>query len=95
MMNKDDIRKKFKKFFKIWDATLRAHATDYLDWELEEMENIFALITIGSLVGFPSPPIQITLELLPLMEKDLNIMLDKVAISHDAIGELFGVLGID
>ena len=93
-MNKDEMIKKIKNFFKIWDATLKAHATDYLDLELEEMENIFALITIGSLVGFPSPPIQITLELLPLMEKDLNTMLDKVAVSHDPIGELFSVLDI-
>ncbi len=94
-MNRNEIINKIKNFFKIWDATLKAHATDYLDWELEEMENIFALITIGSLVGFPSPPIQITLELLPLMEKDLNIMLDKVAVSHDPLGELFSVLDID
>jgi hypothetical protein len=38
---------------------------------------------------------QITMELLPLMNKEFDIMLDKVLTAHDPLGHLFSVLGID
>jgi hypothetical protein len=43
----------------------------------------------------PSPPIQITLELMPEMEHECRVMLDKVGTAHDPLGELFSVLNID
>jgi hypothetical protein len=33
--------------------------------------------------------------LLPEMEKELGIMLEKVSTAHDPLGDLFSVLGID
>jgi hypothetical protein len=35
------------------------------------------------------------MELLPLMEKEFGIMLEKVSTAHDPLGELFSVLGIE
>jgi hypothetical protein len=37
---------------------------------------------------------QITLSLLPMMENELELMLDKVQTAHDPLGELFSVLDI-
>jgi hypothetical protein len=50
---------------------------------------------LGAFIGIPSPPIHITMELFPLMDKELDIMLDKVLTAHDPLGHLFSVLGID
>ena len=41
----------------------------------------------------PSPPVHITLQLLPLMEKELELMFTKVATAHDALSEITEILG--
>lgn len=86
---------KIKVFFKSLDEIYRSKSTDILEWEAEELENIFALLVLGVFVGIPSPPIHITLELLPDMEREFSIMLEKVSTAHDPLGELFSVLDID
>ena len=70
-------------------------AVETIEYEVEEMENIFALLVLGSFIGIPSPPVHITTELMPLMEKDLEIMLEKVLTAYDPLGDLFSVLGIE
>lgn len=86
------------RFFMDFKRTMahvqREKATELLEWETKEMENIFALLVLGAFVGIPTPPIQITLSLLPMMESDLALMLDKVQTAHDPLGELFSVLDI-
>ena len=86
---------KIKFFFKSLDEIYRSKSTDILEWEAEELENIFALLVLGVFVGIPSPPIHITIELLPDMEREFNIMLEKVSTAHDPLGELFSVLNVD
>jgi hypothetical protein len=86
---------KIKSFFKSLDEIYRSKSTDILEWEAEELENIFALLVLGVFVGIPSPPIHITTELWPDMEREFNIMLEKVSTAHDPLGELFSVLNID
>ena len=88
---KDQIRDAFK----ITDRTMRARAVDIIDYEVEELDNIFGILVLGAFVGIPSPPIYISTQLLPLMEQELGVMLSKVATAHDPLGELFSVLGID
>jgi len=56
------------------------------------MENIFAVPVFGSFIGIPSPPIQVTLELLPLLERKRVIMTNKVATSSDPLAEVCSVL---
>jgi hypothetical protein len=70
----------------------RSKAVDVLEWEISELENIFALLVFGSFVGFPSPPSSITLDLLPYMERDLHLMLDKVDLAAGPISDLFSHL---
>ncbi|MEA2065823.1 MAG: hypothetical protein U9O65_01780 [Thermotogota bacterium] len=86
---------RIKKFFKDIDKIERENVLEMVEKEEEELENIFAVIIFGMFIGYPSPPIQITLDMLPLMEDELNLMLDKVSIAHDPLGELFSILDID
>ena len=43
----------------------------------------------------PSPPIQITMDLVPHMGNEFEIMLEKLSTAHDPLGDLFSVLDID
>jgi len=88
---KDQIRDAFR----ITDKTMRAKAVDIIEYEAEELDNIFGILVLGAFVGIPSPPIFVSTQLLPLMEKELGVMLAKVATAHDPLAELFSVLGID
>jgi hypothetical protein len=81
--------------FKITDEVMRGKAVETIEHEVAELDNIFGILVLGAFIGIPSPPIHITMELLPLMDKELNIMLDKVLTAHDPLGHLFSVLGVD
>ncbi|KPU64073.1 hypothetical protein EP1X_00160 [Thermococcus sp. EP1] len=48
-----------------------------IQWELEELENVFALLLLGSYVGIPNPPIDISYRLLPHMVREIYIMQEK------------------
>ena len=74
---------------------MRSKAVETIEYEVGELDNIFAILVLGAFIGIPSPPFQITLELLPEMEKELEVMLEKVSTAHDPLGDLFSVLGID
>jgi hypothetical protein len=74
---------------------MRAKAVETIEYEVEELDNIFGILVLGAFIGIPSPPIHITMELLPLMKKEFRIMIEKVLTAHDPLGDLFSVLGID
>ena len=82
-------------FWKIADEVARHKAVDTIEYELEEMDNIFGILVLGAFIGIPSPPIHITMELLPDMEREFKLILEKVQTAHDPLGDLFSVLGID
>lgn len=63
--------------------------------ELQELENIFSLLVLGSFVGLPSPPSFLSVELLPLMERELAIMNRRAEDTSDMLAEMIGILGID
>lgn len=93
MLNR--LLKSLRRSYRVADAVLRDKACDTVEHELEELEHIFALLVLGSFVGIPSPPIQITMEMMPVMEREFALMLDKVTTAHDPLGELFSVFSID
>lgn len=72
----------------------RAKAVESIEIELEELEKIFALLTMGSLVGLPSPPTRISLELMPLMEHELITMIEGIDTAHEPISHLFSTFDI-
>ncbi len=75
------------------DASAEA-AVEALEMELSEMENIFGLLVLGSFIGFPSPPMQITLDLLPEMEKHFMLMLNKVDMAQSPISDLLSTFDV-
>jgi len=89
------IKAKLAAAFAMGDKVMRSRAVAALEYEAEELDNIFAILVLGVLIGMPSPPIHITMELLPDMEKEFQIMLEKVTTAHDPLGDLFSVLGIN
>ncbi|MFH1980947.1 MAG: hypothetical protein ABIL58_03810 [Pseudomonadota bacterium] len=88
-------RKAAGRWWHAADAVARSKAVETIRYETEELEHIFALLTLGAFVGIPSPPIHITTELLPDMERELALLCDRVATAHDPLGTLFSVFGID
>lgn len=82
---------------KLWqaaDEVARAKAVGTLEAELEELEYVFALLTQGSFIGMPSPPAQISLDLLPLMETDLIRLVERADIANEPLSRLFSVFEI-
>jgi hypothetical protein len=73
---------------------IRGHSIDLLIWETEELENIFALLTFGSFIGLPAAPTHLALNLLPEMERELIVLLDKVPMAAGPISDLFSKLDI-
>ena len=92
-----DIKRIFAKLregLQFIDRAAREKAVGTLAWETTELEHIFGLLVLGSFVGLPSPPMQITLDLLPQMERHLLLMLQKVDTSATALSELFSILDV-
>jgi len=91
----DHVKTEIIKVFKTTDAVMRGKAVETLEYELDELDNIFGVLVLGAMIGIPSPPIHITMELLPLMNRELNLMLEKVSTAQDPLSDLFSVLEID
>lgn len=89
------ILRKIASFFKIVAQVNREKATEMLEFELKELENIFSLLIIGGFVGMPSPPVPIAIELLPYMERELTVMLSRSDLASDPLGSLAGLLEMD
>jgi hypothetical protein len=91
----DTLKDKIVAIFATSDAIMRGRAVEAIDYEVEELDNIFGVLVLGTFIGMPSPPIHITMDLLPLMDTELQLMLEKVTTAHDPLGDLFSVLEID
>ncbi len=91
---KNVIKDSLIKIWKSYDLTTRNSIVDKLEYEAGEMDNIFGLIVLGSFVGMPSPPMQITLDLLPEMEKHFVLMLNKVDTAESPLSDLFSTLDV-
>jgi len=89
------LKNKIVSAFRIADEVMRGKAVEIIEYEVQELDNIFGILVLGAFIGIPSPPIHITMELLPIMEKEFEIMLEKVSTAHDPLGDLFSVLDID
>jgi len=83
-----------KDKWELLDQSLRTQAVDVIEWEYEELQHIFGLLVLGSFIGLPAPPMQITLDLMPAMEKELLLMLEKVDTAAGPLSELFSLLKI-
>ena len=92
-MNRPRWLEQLRRYLKDLQSFSGHRATEILDFEVLELRNIFALLLFGSFVGMPAPPLHITLQLLPLMEGDVQLMLRRVNVAHDALAEVVSTLG--
>ena len=81
-----------KSAIKIATQVNREKATALLEFEVKELDNIFALLVLGGFAGLPYPPSPIAIELLPYMEKELIMLLSRTDLAQDPIGVLAGML---
>ena len=84
-----------RRFFADFDATHREKAAALTVLEMEELENIFALLLLGAFTGVPSPPTFLAVELLPHMERELRILCKRAENCNDMLAEMCGTIGID
>jgi len=81
-----------KKYLAAFDRTNRNKAVEDLEWEIREMQHIFAIVTLGSFIGLPSAPLPIAFELLPDMEMEFAILLAKINTADSPLSEQFSKL---
>ena len=77
-----------------FDTLIRGHATGVIEMEYLELEHIFALLILGQFVGLPAPPPQITLDLLPVMEQHLILLIRRTEVARGPLSELFSTLEV-
>ena len=88
------IQKKVQGIRGCYEQQAKAQFAAPLIMESEEMENIFGLLVLGSFIGMPSPPMQITLDLMSVMEKELIRMLEKVDTSSSPLSDLASIFEV-
>lgn len=67
---------------------LRQRAVGYIQAERRELENVFALLVLGSFVGLPSPPTPLALRLLPQMGRELGVLRARAQELDDVYAEI-------
>lgn len=92
---KSSVLSALRGFLSAISGSHRERAVALTAMEVEELENIFALLIVGSFVGLPSPPTFIALELLPFLESGLDILGRRAEDAGDMLAGLCGMIGID
>ena len=83
-----------KAFLKGFFSSFKEQSTEYIEFEERELENVFALLLMGSFVGIPSPPSTLVLRLMPHMVRGIYVMQRRVADMDDIFGEMAGMFDI-
>ncbi len=91
---KGTFTEKVRKALNILEGMFRSYGSEYLEVELRELENVFALTVIGSFIGLPSPPTSVSLRLLPHMGRELVVMTSISRRLDDMLGEMAGLFDI-
>jgi len=55
------------------------------------MENIFSLLLVGSFIGIPSPPSNISIKLMPYIVREMYVMGRRAGDMDDVAGEIYGL----
>ena len=84
-----------QKIFRDFGRSHRERVTALTALEAEELENVFALLLVGAFVGLPAPPTFLAVELLPFMEKELEVLNKRAKECDDLFAEMCGSIGID
>lgn len=87
----DDYLERVKKNISFFLKGFFSHSTDVLEAELKETESAFCTILFGSLVGIPSPAPFIGIKMLPLMEREIMVMISRSGSIDDRMAEWFSI----
>ena len=79
------------EILKGFGSGLRSHTTEYVEFELREMENVLALLLFSSFLGLPSPPSDLSLRLMPHMVREMHVMSRRAGDLDDIGGEIAGM----
>lgn len=74
-----------RSFISKW---LKERAVGYIEVERRELENLFALMVLGSFVGLPSPPTPLSLRLLPHLGRELLVLRRRAEEMDDVYAEI-------
>ncbi len=94
-MSKAEKIKKFRDFFQGMMESFKDQSTGYIEFETRELENVFALLIMGSFVGIPSPPTTLVIRLMPHMVREVYVMQARAADMDDIFGEITSMFDID
>jgi len=86
--------KRLKTFLKGFFSSFKEQSTEYIEFEERELENVFALLLMGSFVGIPSPPSTLVLRLMPHMVREIYVMQRRAVDMDDIFGEMAGMFDI-
>ena len=86
-------KEKIKGFWKGIEIANRDKATAQIGYEVKEMQDQFSLMLFGDAVGLPSPPVSVTMELLPLMTKDFDRMVLRASETENGFAEITSIIG--
>ena len=89
-----EILSRLRRACRFLDRRLRGASVSVLAWEYREMENLFALSVLSPAAGVPGTPSGLSLDLLPLLEHELLVLLDRARASGDPWGELFSLFEV-
>ncbi|WP_456367996.1 hypothetical protein [Thermococcus sp.] len=84
-----------KAFLKGFGESFKDQSTEYIEFEERELENVFALILMGSFIGIPSPPTTLVVRLMPHMVREMYVMQQRAVDMDDIFGEIAGMFDID
>jgi len=90
-----NVAARLRRLFGTLGEAHRAQAVNTAEAELRELQHVFALLVMGQAVGLPSPPAQITLALLPEMEDELRLLLDRIDTAQAPFSELYSTFPVD
>ena len=88
------LKDRIREIWSVADGVARGKAVETVEYEAKELDHIFGILVLGSFIGLPSPPMQISLDLMPFMEQELMLMMEKVDVAHEPLSELFSTLDI-
>ena len=84
---------RFLKFFKGLARSLKESSVEILNVEYIELENAFLTLIFGTLVGIPTVPLGLSMELAPLLRDELRLLEDKHRRRLDVLADLFSSMG--
>lgn len=86
---------RLRRLFGMIGEVHRARAVDLLEWEEQELRQVFALLLAGHAVGLPAPPAELALSLLPDMEDELRMLIMHLDTAQSPLSRLFSSLPVD